>query len=137
MSIVYAFCFVSVNLFLTFISGHILNALCIQRKSLKKYKNYRIKVLLKGFFQGDVHSLAMVFCIQRQFLNSLAAHCCYLRFKPCFTNGTVLYIMDEIVKFSCSNRVLFLLTFPACRNECVNAAFNFSVSHCWKSTVSQ
>ena len=56
----------------------------------------------------------MFFCIRELFL--------FLRFKRCFTNGTVLYIMDEIVKFSCSNRVLFLLTFPACRNECVNAA---------------
>lgn len=30
--------------------------------------------------------------------------------------------MDKIVKFSWSNKVLLLLTFPACWNECFDAA---------------
>lgn len=73
-----AYClhFVSVYIFLTLTSYHILYALCIQRKSLKKNKKItESKVFLKGFFQVDMHSRAMVFCIRGLLLTSLAVHC--------------------------------------------------------------
>ena len=43
--------------------------------------------------------------------------------------------MEKIVKFSRSNKVLFLLTFPTCRNRCFNAALIFQyLMHCFSTS---